>query len=111
MEPWAFQDAFAQLGAQQWWGCGRQHAQGLQSKSDWEGEDGVCVWRPQPSPHAWPGRAHGGILAAILDCHCAGTAIAAACRAAHRPITGRSPADHRPITEPPLLAMVTAEFE
>jgi acyl-coenzyme A thioesterase PaaI-like protein len=95
----AFQDAFAQIGVHQCWGCGSQNEHGLQIKSFWEGDEGVCVWRPQPYHQAWPGIVNGGILAAIIDCHCTCTAIAAAYRAAHRPIT-----------EPPLIAMVTAEL-
>ena len=97
MERRAFQDAFAQMGVHHCWGCGSQNEQGLQIKSYWEGDEGVCVWRPQPYHQAWPGIVNGGILAAIIDCHCTCTAIAAAYRAAHRAIT-----------EPPLIAMVTA---
>ena len=99
MEPRAFQDAFAQIGIHQCWGCGSQNEQGLQIKSFWDGDEGVCTWRPQPYHHAWPGIVNGGILAAIIDCHCTCTAIAAAYRAAHQAIT-----------TPPLIAMVTAEL-
>jgi acyl-coenzyme A thioesterase PaaI-like protein len=99
MEPRAFQDEFAQVGVHHCWGCGSQNEQGLRIKSYWEGDESVCVWRPQPYHQAWPGMVNGGILAAIIDCHCTCTAIAAAYRAAHRPIT-----------EPPLIAMVTAEL-
>jgi len=87
------------VGVHRCWGCGSQNEHGLQIKSYWEGDEGVCVWRPQPYHHAWPGIVNGGILAAIIDCHCICTAIAAAYRAAHREIT-----------EPPLIAMVTAEL-
>ena len=99
MEPQAFQDAFAEMGVHQCWGCGSQNEHGLQIKSYWEGDEGVCVWRPQPYYQAWPGMVNGGILAAIIDCHCTCTAIAAAYRATQRPIS-----------EPPLIAMVTAEL-
>jgi acyl-coenzyme A thioesterase PaaI-like protein len=71
----------------------------LQIKSYWDGDESVCVWRPQPYHQAWPGIVNGGILAVIIDCHCACTAIAAAYRASHRAIT-----------TPPLIAMVTAEL-
>ena len=99
MERCAFQDAIAQLGVHQCWGCGSQNEHGLQIKSYWEGDEGVCVWRPQPYHQAWPGIVNGGILATIIDCHCTCTAIAAAYRAAHRAMT-----------TPPLIAMVTAEL-
>lgn len=99
MEPRAFQDAFALMGVHHCWGCGSQNEHGLQIKSYWEGDEGVCTWRPQPYHLAWPGMVNGGILAAIIDCHCTCTAIAAAYRAAHQPIT-----------EPSLIAMVAAEL-
>jgi acyl-coenzyme A thioesterase PaaI-like protein len=99
MEPHAFQDEFAQMGVHQCWGCGSQNEQGLRIKSYWEGDEGVCTWQPQPYHQAWPGIVNGGILAAIIDCHCTCTAIAAAYRAAHRAMT-----------TPPLIAMVTAEL-
>ena len=99
MKPRALQDEFAQIGVHQCWGCGSQNEHGLQIKSYWEGDEGVCVWRTQPYHQAWPGIVNGGILAAIIDCHCTCTAIAAAYRAAHQAIT-----------TPPLIAMVTAEL-
>src|SRR5262245_11403518 len=99
MEPRAFQDAFAQIGVHQCWGCGSQNAQGLQIKSYWEGDESVCAWQPQPYHQAWPGMVNGGILAAIIDCHCTCTGIAAAYRTANRAITTS-----------PLITMVTAEL-
>ena len=99
MEPRAFQDEFAQMGVHHCWGCGSQNEQGLRIKSYWEGDESVCAWQPQSYHHAWPGMVNGGILAAIIDCHCTCTAIAAAYRAAHEPIT-----------EPPLIGMVRAEL-
>ena len=99
MKPRALQDEFAQIGVHQCWGCGSQNEHGLQIKSYWEGDEGVCTWQPQSYHQAWPGIVNGGILAAIIDCHCTCTAIAAAYRVAHRALT-----------TPPLIAMVTAEL-
>jgi acyl-coenzyme A thioesterase PaaI-like protein len=99
MEPRPFQDEFAQIGVHQCWGCGSQNEHGLQIKSFWEGDEGVCAWQPQLYHQAWPGMVNGGILSAIIDCHCTCTAIAAAYRAAHRAITTL-----------PLIGMVTAEL-
>ena len=61
------------------WGCGPANPHGLHVRSRWEGEEAVCTW--------WPDRHHtsgpcaflnGGIIGAIIDCHCICTAIAAA---------------------------------
>ncbi len=34
----------------------------------------VCHWTPEPHHHAFPGVLNGGIVGAILDCHCNWTA-------------------------------------
>lgn len=86
MEPRAFQDELAEVGFQHCWGCGSQNEHGLQIKSFWDGDEGVCTWQPQPYHQAWPGIVNGGILATLIDCHSACTALAAACRAEQRAI-------------------------
>jgi acyl-coenzyme A thioesterase PaaI-like protein len=83
----AFQEEFAELGIHQCWGCGTHNEQGLQIKSYWDGEEGICTWQPQPYHQAHPGIVNGGILATLIDCHAACTATAAAYRAENRAIT------------------------
>jgi acyl-coenzyme A thioesterase PaaI-like protein len=72
-------------------GCGQDNPQGLRIRSFWEGEEAVCRWRPQPWHMAQPGIVNGGVIATLIDCHCASTASAAAYRAEGRPL-GSEPA-------------------
>ena len=67
-------------------GCGTANAEGLQIRSHWEGDESVCVWHSQPKYQGWPHVLNGGILASLIDCHCMGTAMAAAYRAEGRPL-------------------------
>ena len=67
-------------------GCGTLNPDGLQIKSYWEGDEAVCLWRSQPKYHGWENVINGGILATLIDCHCMGTALAAAYRAEGRPM-------------------------
>lgn len=55
-------------------GCGPKNAQGLRIRSVPEGDDVVCLWQPQPHHQAFPGMVNGGIVGALLDCHCNWTA-------------------------------------
>ncbi len=67
------------------WGCGPANEHGLQIKSYWQGDEGVCTY--QPLPHHMAGPTHvlnGGIIATLMDCHSACTAIAAAYQAEGR---------------------------
>src|SRR5579859_3364549 len=73
-----------QLPNQPCWGCGPDHPRGLRIKSFWSGDDTVCTWQPGPDHVGWPGVLNGGILAALVDCHCVCTAIADAYRAEGR---------------------------
>lgn len=50
-------------------GCGTANKEGLQIKSDWEGDAFIARWRPQPHHQAFPGVLNGGICGALLDCH------------------------------------------
>ena len=74
------------------YGCGRLNEQGLQIKSYWDGEETVCLFQPRPYHIAIPGYVYGGLIASLIDCHCTGTAAAAAYRAEGRAMD----------TEPPL---------
>ncbi len=84
MEQRAFQDQF------EWenhcWGCGGCNEHGLQIKSYWSGDEAICTWQPKRYHAGPPGALNGGIIATIIDCHCAWTAMAAAYRAEGREI-------------------------
>jgi acyl-coenzyme A thioesterase PaaI-like protein len=73
------------------YGCGRLNEHGLQIKSYWDGEETVCIFHPQPYHMAIPGYVYGGLIASLIDCHCTGTAAAAAYRAEGRAM-GTEPA-------------------
>lgn len=72
-------------------GCGQSNAHGLRIRSHWEGDTAICHWTPEPWHAAAPGFLNGGIIATLIDCHCASTAIAAAVRAEGRTL-GEGPA-------------------
>ena len=55
-------------------GCGPANPKGLHIRSFVEGETLVCDWTPSPEHHAFPGVLNGGIIGALLDCHCNWTA-------------------------------------
>jgi len=74
------------------YGCGRLNEHGLQIKSYWDGEETVCIFHPRPYHIAIPSYVYGGLIASLIDCHCTGTAAAAAYRAEDRAMD----------TEPPL---------
>ena len=59
-------------------GCGAENPDGLQIKSFWDGDESVCIFHSQPKYHGWEKVMNGGILATLVDCHCMGTAMAAA---------------------------------
>ena len=69
------------------WGCGRDNEHGLKVKSYWLGEEAVCTWQPEPCHAAGPQNVvNGGIIATLIDCHSACTAMAAAYQAEGREI-------------------------
>jgi acyl-coenzyme A thioesterase PaaI-like protein len=69
------------------WGCGRDNEHGLQIKSYWLGEEAVCTWQPAEYHAAGPRNVvNGGIIATLIDCHSACTAMAAAYQAEGREI-------------------------
>jgi acyl-coenzyme A thioesterase PaaI-like protein len=75
------------------YGCGKNNSKGLQIKTFWEGEEGVCHFKPLAHHTAFPGVAYGGLIASLIDCHSIGTAVAAAYEA-----EGREPGTDPEIT-------------
>ncbi len=60
------------------YGCGKLNKKGMHIKSEWDGEAGVCHYIPDKSKTGgFPDFLYGGIIASLIDCHCAGTAAAA----------------------------------
>lgn len=72
MSEQALQDRFAPKN--ECFGCGPSNAQGLRIKSFVRGDEVVADWSPQPFHSAFPGVMNGGIIGALLDCHCNWTA-------------------------------------
>ena len=66
------------------YGCGRLNEHGLKVRSFWDGEEAVAFYTPRPWQMAFPGVVYGGLIASVIDCHCIGTASAAAYRAEGR---------------------------
>jgi acyl-coenzyme A thioesterase PaaI-like protein len=59
------------------YGCGRNNPHGLHLQTFWDGGEGICRFTPRPMHTAFPGVVYGGLLAALIDCHSIGTAVAA----------------------------------
>jgi acyl-coenzyme A thioesterase PaaI-like protein len=76
-------------------GCGPANPDGLHVRSFVAGETVIAEWTPAQRHEAFPGVLNGGIIGALLDCHCNWTA------AWH--LMTRSGADHPPCT-------VTADY-
>lgn len=55
-------------------GCGPANPKGLRIRSFPEGDALVAQWTPEPHHEAFPGVLNGGIVGALLDCHCNWTA-------------------------------------
>jgi acyl-coenzyme A thioesterase PaaI-like protein len=55
-------------------GCGPANPKGLHIRSFPQGEVVVAEWHPEPHHEAFPGVLNGGIIGALLDCHCNWTA-------------------------------------
>ena len=51
-------------------GCGAANEKGLRIKSHEEGEGLVARWQPEAHHEAYAGMLSGGIIGALLDCHC-----------------------------------------
>lgn len=94
MREQSFQQSLAAIGFQHCWGCGVANEHGLHVTSYWSkdgSDEAICEWQPQLYHVASPGILSGGIIATLIDCHCAATACAAAYRAEGRPITADDP--------------------
>ena len=76
-------------------GCGPANPYGLHIRSFPKGEEVVAEWKPKPKYEACPGVLNGGIIGALLDCHCNWTAA--------YQLMKRANEDHAPCT-------VTAEY-
>jgi acyl-coenzyme A thioesterase PaaI-like protein len=81
----AFQDHYPDTLAH-CYGCGRLNQHGYQLKTTWDGDETVTRFTPEPHHIAIPGYVYGGLIASIIDCHCTGTAAAAAARTVGRPL-------------------------
>lgn len=57
-------------------GCGTDNPNGLQIKSYWQNDECVCIWHPDDRYRGWPNLTCGGIIAALIDCHCMPSAMA-----------------------------------
>ncbi|MBI4405883.1 MAG: PaaI family thioesterase [Deltaproteobacteria bacterium] len=51
-------------------GCGPANPAGLHIRSFVRGEEVVASWKGEPRYEAFPGVLNGGIIGALLDCHC-----------------------------------------
>ena len=72
----AFQDHYPENVAH-CYGCGRLNKNGHQIKTEWDGDETVTRYTPQPYETSVPGFAYGGLIASLIDCHSTGTASAA----------------------------------
>ena len=76
----AFQDALPKDSVRRsCYGCGADNEHGLKIKSYWDGDEGVCHWKPEPHHSAGPSL-NGGVAATLIDCHSVFTAAATAYR-------------------------------
>jgi acyl-coenzyme A thioesterase PaaI-like protein len=55
-------------------GCGPATPDGLHIRSFVRGDEVVAQWKPEEKYEAFPGVLNGGIIGALLDCHCNWTA-------------------------------------
>ena len=55
-------------------GCGPANPDGLHIRSFVRGDEVVAEWKPETRYEAFPGVLNGGIIGALLDCHCNWTA-------------------------------------
>ena len=70
--PKSLQETYAPSGI--CFGCGPANEKGLRIRSFHSGGDITCDWRPEDHHEAFPGMLNGGIIGALLDCHCNWTA-------------------------------------
>jgi acyl-coenzyme A thioesterase PaaI-like protein len=75
----------------QCYGCGHLNDHGHRLKSNWDGDETVAYFTPEPYHTAIPGYVYGGLIASLIDCHGTGTAAAAAYRHENRPMDSEPP--------------------
>jgi len=75
----SFQDYYPES-FQHCYGCGSKNPHGLHISSFWDGDESVAIFHPEEFHLAFPGYVYGGLIASLVDCHCVGTAAAAAYR-------------------------------
>ena len=52
------------------YGCGPDNPTGMRIKSNWEGDECVCRYMPEPDQCAGPPQfVYGGTIASLIDCH------------------------------------------
>ena len=73
------------------YGCGRLNKHGLHIKTYWDGDETVTIFQPKPYHSAIPGYTYGGLIASLIDCHCTGTAAAAAYKTENRNMDTQPP--------------------
>ena len=66
------------------YGCGHHNLHGLHIRTHWDGQEGICHFKPQPYHTSCPGFVYGGLIASLIDCHSVGTATAASYQAEGR---------------------------
>ena len=86
----AFQDYYPENVAQ-CYGCGSNNSHGHQIKTNWDGEETVTFFTPEPYQISVPGFAYGGLIASLIDCHGTATAAAAMYRHEERPMDSLPP--------------------
>ena len=72
----AFQDHYPE-NLSHCYGYGSQNPHGHQIKTEWEGDETVTRFRPEPFHTSVPGFAYGGLIASLIDCHSTASAAAA----------------------------------
>jgi acyl-coenzyme A thioesterase PaaI-like protein len=72
MDEKSLQETFAPRSA--CFGCGPANPKGLRIRSFARDGEVIADWRPEPHHEAFPGVLNGGIIGALLDCHCNWTA-------------------------------------
>ena len=73
---YAFQDHYPE-NLSHCYGCGSQNPHGHQIKTEWEGDETVTRFRPEPFHTSMPGFAYGGLIASLIDCLSTASAAAA----------------------------------
>ena len=73
---YAFQDHYPE-NLSHCYGCGSQNPHGHQIKTEWEADETVTRFRPEPFHTSVPGFAYGGLIASLIDCHSTASAAAA----------------------------------